>query len=99
MPPYVPRVKTSTLGARQRTGGLLFLGGADAIVGDEAGWIGVAGRASRGDDRLARVDLGGNGQIELQELSQQVLPSGEAVRFKHSRVESSVNVLEGMFAG
>jgi len=73
--------------------------GADAVGRDEGGGIGVGGGdAGRGDGEVLGF-AGGHGEVEFEELGEEVFLGVEAVGGEDGGVEGGVGVFEWGFAG
>ncbi len=71
----------------------------DAIVGDEPCRVGVVGRDAGGGAGVALFDSGGDGEVQVEKLLEQIFARGETVRLHHGRVECGVGILERVLSG
>jgi len=71
----------------------------DAVGGDEGLGIWEVGRDAGGGDGFALFDAGGHGEVEFEELREEVLLGGEAVGGEDGGIECGVGVFERVVAG
>ena len=77
----------------------LEFGRLDAVGGEEGLGVGEVGRDAGGGDGFALVDAGSDGEVQVEELLEEVLLGGEAVGGQHGGVEFGVGVFERIVAG
>lgn len=72
--------------------------GLNAVVGDEVGGVAVGGGDAWGGNLLAGVDRPSDGEVEVEELLEEVFLRAEATGIEDGGVERGVGVLEGVCA-
>ena len=83
------------------TDGLVGLG-LDAVGGEEWGGVAVGGGDAGGGDGFGGLDVGGDLEVEGEELGEEVAPpsgGGEVVGGEDGGIESRVGVVEWVMAG
>ncbi len=71
----------------------------DGIFRDQRGGVAIVGRDAGGGDGLAFFEAGGDGEVQIQQLLEEVGLGVEAVSDEDGGGEGGVGVFEGVLAG